>query len=95
MDDNLVLITWRSSLGGHSGKFYIHITRDSPDCHKAIPFDPSKLYKFDVLVFFAVITLLAVLAVFAILAVMTLMAVLTVIIVLAIMAVLAVMSVFF
>ena len=50
-----------------------NITRDSPDCHKAIPFDPSKLYKFYVL---AVIILLAVLAVFAILAVLTQIAVL-------------------
>ena len=51
-------------------------TRDSPDCHKSIPFDPSKSYILALRFFLAVSTVLAVLAVFSILAVLAVMTVL-------------------
>ena len=50
-------------------------TRDSPDCHKAIPLNPS-LAVINVL---AVLALLAVLAVFALLAVFAILAVVAVV----------------
>ena len=54
----------------------IKYIRDSPDCHKAIPFDQQKSYKLAVLSFLAVLTVFAKLAVFAILAALAVMAIL-------------------
>ena len=57
----------------------VSITRNSPNCHKAIPFDPP----------FAVMTTLSVLAILAILAVSAVLAVLAVLAILAEVAVVA------